>query len=170
MVFAGYDSDGFPIGIGRFCVEKDTLPGTLFTKEGYVKVCFACKSHTNYEQFEILCDGNIDWVESEGGAVLDQSVEGGKSNGYYYDRLLVGKVEHKGQLVVGKVHPSHNCLYIPWGEAELKWSEKYLHLIDKNIPKRTERQGMPYFDQYPADESGSETEDGEEVLEPVAMP
>ena len=36
--------------------------------------------------------------------------------------LFIGRHEHGGSLVIGKVHLSHGCLYIPFGKKEVKYS------------------------------------------------
>lgn len=37
--------------------------------------------------------------------------------------LYIGRVIHDGALTVGKVQPSHGCLYIPYGGQELSFKE-----------------------------------------------
>jgi len=171
MVFVANDEDGFPIGIGRFKVEHDLLPGTFYTRERFVQVGYACTSHKNSEEFEVLCDGDLDWRETEKGDVDSQAVEGGKASGY--EPLFIGKIVHEGKVVIGKIHRSHACLYIPWQAAEMKVSGKYFHLIDKNTPKRTERQLMPYYHRHASFDSDEENlRDGnnEAPLPPLALP
>lgn len=136
MVFADFDTDGYPLGIGRFKVEHDLLPGTFYVKDGYVATSYACLAHKKYDEFEILCDGDTSWVETERGSIPNHTVIGGKANDY--ENLHIGKVKHNDKIVIGKVHPRHSCLYIPSGEAEYKVTSKYLHLVDKNSPKEVD--------------------------------
>lgn len=137
MIIAGYDDDGFPIGIGRFEVSRDILPGTLDVKSGTVSVCYCGKAYENRDKFEILCDGKIKWVEAKDGEVKKQSVEGGTASGY--ETLYIGKAVYKDKIVVGKVHPSHDCLYFPWNEGEYRFNGKYLQLVDLNKKKITKK-------------------------------
>lgn len=137
MIFADFDSDGFPLGIGRFKVENDMIPGTFYVKHGYVAVSYACLSHKESDEFEILCDGDVEWVGAQHGELPSHSVVGGRADNW--ENLHIGKVKHDGVIVIGKVHPRHQCLYIPWESAEYKVKTKYLHLIDKNNPKEPDR-------------------------------
>lgn len=34
-------------------------------------------------------------------------------------KLYVGRAAHEGSLTIGKIHPSHQCIYIPYGGAEI---------------------------------------------------
>lgn len=137
MIWADYDENGFPIGIGRFQIERDLLPGAFYVKECFVCTSYACISHKKYDEFEILCDGDVDWIPAQEGQVPSHTVVGGRAE--QWENLHIGKVVHCDKTVIGKVHRSHRCLYIPWGDAEYKVQGKYLHLIDKNSPKEPER-------------------------------
>lgn len=141
MIFADFDTDGFPLGIGRFQVERDIIPGTFYVKDGYCAISYGCLSHKNSTEFEVLCDGDIDWVESKDGQVPAHTVVGGRAEDW--ENLHIGKVKHDNETVIGKVHPRHFCLYIPWGDAEYKVTTLYLHLIDKNQPKEPDRRSGP---------------------------
>lgn len=55
-----------------------------------------------------------------GGSVPADSVRGGQTSGG--EPLFVGRTYHEGSLVIGKVHPSHGCLYASFGGRELNFS------------------------------------------------
>lgn len=135
MIIAGFDEDGFPLGIGRFKVGSDLVPGTFRPRDGYVEVSCGGKSHKSYADFDILCDGDVEWIETQSGHISELAVQGGQVNSYYYEKLYIGKVLHDGKLVIGKVQPKHGCLYIPKGLLELSIKENYLLLTDKNKSK-----------------------------------
>lgn len=135
--FVAFDKDGFPLGVGRFKIQSDLIPGTFNIRNGFVTVSYACKSHIEQNEFEILCDGNIAWIESENGETKPRSVIGGRANNW--ENLYIGKVVRDGRTIIGKVHRSHQCLYIPWGEAEYKVQGKYQQMTDNNCPQEPDR-------------------------------
>lgn len=60
---------------------------------------------------QILCERkSFKWVESSDGSVPRGAVPGGiTENG---ETLYVGRARHCDHLIVGKVHPSHGCMFI----------------------------------------------------------
>lgn len=167
--FADVDpSNNWPIGVGRFHHQGDLLPGTLNIKELYVTAPYGGQSHTCHDNFEILCNGSLEWVPTGKGNFVEKAVIGGKSN--YHEELFVGKVEREGRNYIGKVHPSHNCLYIPYLTAELRVDDRYLMLTDKH--EKSERQRKPYFDYHPYDDDNNDDDDDnpDDDNEPRAEP
>lgn len=155
-VFADIDpTNNWPIGVGRFWHEGDTLPGTFNIKDMFVTAAFGGQSHKCENNFEILCNGSLDWVPTEKGVVVEKAVRGGRCA--YREELFVGKVMIDGKTYIGKVHPSHNCLYIPYLTAELKVQDQYLMLTDEY--EKSERQQKPYFDYHPYNENSDEDDD-----------
>jgi len=61
--------------------------------------------------------GSFNWVASGGKSIPDNAIPGG----YTEDRetLFIGRTSHCGTLTVGKIHPSHGTLYIPYGGLEI---------------------------------------------------
>lgn len=53
---------------------------------------------------------------SASGHVPEGAVRGGTN--VAGETLYIGRAHYEGSLTVGKVHPSHNCLYLPFGSAE----------------------------------------------------
>uniref|UniRef100_A0A336MMK0 CSON001398 protein n=1 Tax=Culicoides sonorensis TaxID=179676 RepID=A0A336MMK0_CULSO len=124
-------TNNWPLGVGRFKHHGDLLPGTFNIKEKCVYAPYGGQTHKCQDNFEILCNGNLKWVESEKGKIERQAVMGGgvRNNG----KLFIGKVERDNRPLIGKIHPSHYCLYIPFFTAELKVPDQYLMLTDQNI-------------------------------------
>jgi len=54
------------------------------------------------------------WVPARGGQVPPEAVEGGFDG----EQLYIARAHHEGALIPGKLLPSHNVVYIPWGGAE----------------------------------------------------
>lgn len=70
----------------------------------------------NSKIFQILCGSGFEWIASANGHVPEGSISAGsQSNG---EPLYVGRAHYQGSLTPGKIHQSHNCLYIPFGGAE----------------------------------------------------
>ncbi|VEL10880.1 unnamed protein product [Protopolystoma xenopodis] len=77
--------------------------------------------------FEVLCNTNLNvnrrdyhWISSSGGSNHPKAVAAGMTEGG--EVLFVARADINGELSVGKVHPSHNCAYFPWGGGEHKRS------------------------------------------------
>lgn len=58
--------------------------------------------------------GEVAWVPSQAGVVPPNAVLGGFDN----ENLYVGRAQHEGAVIPGKVVTSHGVCYIPWGGAE----------------------------------------------------
>lgn len=57
---------------------------------------------------------SVTWVSGDGGVIPAGAVMGGFDN----ENLYVGRAQHEGGLVPGKVLSSHGVCYIAWGGAE----------------------------------------------------
>lgn len=79
-------------------------------------------------QFEVLCGGNVSWVPSSFGNVPHNAVSGGRTSSG--EPLYVGRAHWQGSLTVGKVQPSHQALYIPYGGSEIPIKNNYEVLIE----------------------------------------
>lgn len=70
---------------------------------------------------QVLCGCNPRWVATSGGNIPPNAIPGGESEDG--EPLFVGRVNHEGTLTIGKVQPSHNVLYIPFGGAEVAFPD-----------------------------------------------
>uniref|UniRef100_A0A182IQW8 Uncharacterized protein n=1 Tax=Anopheles atroparvus TaxID=41427 RepID=A0A182IQW8_ANOAO len=115
-VLAGHDTDGAPIYVGRAYHEGDQLPAKVLPSKQAAYV-----SHNGQEilkhSFEVLCGGNVSWVHAGFGSVPPTAVYGGRTS--TGETLYIGRAHHMGSLTPGKVHPSHQSLYIPYGGSEI---------------------------------------------------
>lgn len=70
------------------------------------------------ENFEYLSgrERYFSWVPASDGNIVDGAVWTGDDNG---EMLYVGRAAHEGSLTIGKIHPSHSCIYIPYGGGEI---------------------------------------------------
>ncbi|XP_064473156.1 natterin-3-like isoform X2 [Ornithodoros turicata] len=55
------------------------------------------------------------WVDCSDGKVPEDAVAGGKDSG---ETLFVGRAEHEGDALPGKVVPSHKVCYVAYGGSE----------------------------------------------------
>lgn len=58
--------------------------------------------------------GAASWVPAQGGEIPPNAVKGGYDN----EDLYVGRARHEGDLIPGKIVPSHGVCYISWGGQE----------------------------------------------------
>lgn len=115
-ILAGHDQDSSPIYIGRAYFEGDLLPAKVIPSKQAVYVSYNCLEHQIHTSYDVLCNGNIHWEQTSYGNIPPNAVLAGNTT--TGERLFVGRAHHDGSLTVGKVHPAHGCLYIPFGGRE----------------------------------------------------
>ncbi|XP_026666845.1 uncharacterized protein LOC108633130 [Ceratina calcarata] len=119
-VHGGRDIQGSTIYVGRAYHEGDMLPAKVIPDNNVAYVCHAGQEHAKYE-FEVLCQPEFAWEYCHGGAIPGDAVVGGQTSDG--ERLYIGRVLHNGAQTVGKVQPSHGCLYIPFDGQELSFRD-----------------------------------------------
>lgn len=63
-----------------------------------------------------MCGDGLAWVKASNGYVPSEAVSAGvQSNG---EPLYVGRARVSGSLTIGKILPSHNCIYVPFDGTE----------------------------------------------------
>ncbi|XP_055606537.1 uncharacterized protein LOC129754466 [Uranotaenia lowii] len=115
-ILAGNDSDHSPIYVGRAYHEGDQLPAKVIPSKQIAYVSFNGQEIPKHS-FEVLCNGNVTWVPSGFGTVPPNAVFGGRTSSG--ETLYIGRTHYMGSLTPGKVHPSHQTLYIPYGGSEV---------------------------------------------------
>ncbi|XP_011207961.2 uncharacterized protein LOC105229391 [Bactrocera dorsalis] len=124
----GRDCDGTPIYVGRSIHRDDHLPAKVIPSKGCAYVCWRGKEIPKTE-YEVLVGNGYEWVTSSGGSVPPNAVLGGIT--CHGERLYIGRVAYRNSLTIGKIHPSHGCLYIPFAGKELNF-HSYEVLIGKD--------------------------------------
>lgn len=81
-----------------------------------ISVSFESQEIPKYS-YEVLCNGNVTWVQSSHGQVLPNAVPAGRTASG--ETLYVGRAWHMGALTPGKIQPSHGNLYIPYNGGEV---------------------------------------------------
>jgi hypothetical protein len=68
----------------------------------------------------VLVGTDFSWVDDMSGSVPPGAIFGGQT--VLGEPLYIGRVTHNNALTVGKIHPSHGCLYIPYAGKEHAYS------------------------------------------------
>ncbi|KAH8353906.1 hypothetical protein KR067_001065, partial [Drosophila pandora] len=116
-VIGGHDADRTPIYVGRSFHEGENLPAKVIPSKGCAYVAYGGSEHAKHH-YEVLVGQGFAWVPSASGGVPPNAVRSGTTR--TGEPLYVGRGHHAGSLTVGKVHPSHGCLYIPFGGQEVR--------------------------------------------------
>jgi len=125
-IFVGTDTDGSPIYVGRAHHHGDQLPAKVIPAKNIAYVSWNGQEIPKHS-FDVLCNGNTQWVHSGQGHVLPNAVPGGRTaNG---EILYIGRAWHSGSLTPGKIHPSHGNLYIAFNGGEVPF-QTYEILIE----------------------------------------
>ncbi|KAL2726254.1 natterin-3-like [Vespula maculifrons] len=119
-IVGGRDIDGSTIYVGKAYHEGDLLPAKVIPEKNVAYVCHNGEEHPKSE-FEVLCQSEYAWEFCSNGSIPADAVVGGETcDG---ETLYIGRVLHKGSQTVGKVQPSHGCLYIPFDGEELSFKD-----------------------------------------------
>ena len=102
-------------------------PGKAIPDRKCAYVCYHGKE-IKETHYELLLGDHYIWVPAVN-CMAKGAVKGGKTS--YGETLYVGRVYYKGSLTCGKIHRSHNCLYIPFGCREVKIEHGYEMLVNK---------------------------------------
>ena len=65
---------------------------------------------------------HLEWIPAQNGYVPDDAINGGWDS-CSNEPLFIGRVYSNGAFVVGKVQPSHKCIFIPHGSKERSFKE-----------------------------------------------
>lgn len=116
-VIAGNDIDGTTIYVGRAYHDGDLIPAKVIPSKQIAYVPHGGQEISKQE-FHILTGFGFEWVASAGGHVPAEAViAGNQADGA---PLYVGRASVGGSLSVGKIHPGHHCIYVPFDGIEHK--------------------------------------------------
>ena len=118
-VIGGNDVNGEAIYVGRALHEGDCIPGKVVASHHVCYVPWGGNENAHHT-YQVLTNPNhseLVWVPSGNGHAPTGALVGGQqSDG---TPLYIGRAHHNGSMVVGKVHPNHHVLYIPFGGEEV---------------------------------------------------
>ncbi|XP_018321874.1 natterin-3 [Agrilus planipennis] len=117
-VCGGIDADRSRIYIGRVFHENHLLPAKIIPKKKNAFVAYGGQEHKKSSaQILIENDQNrFEWIEKQGPSIPPNAVKGGTTE--LGEPLYIGRVWFKGSKTIGKIHPSHGCLYIAFDGLE----------------------------------------------------
>ncbi|KPU74420.1 uncharacterized protein Dana_GF27620 [Drosophila ananassae] len=115
-VYGGYDWDGSPLYVGRAYHKGSLIAAKVSPSRGAAFVSYYGKEHIK-SNYDVLVGEGYHWVADNYGHVPAKAVSSGK--GSSGETLYIGRAKHKNSLVVGKIHQSHGCLYIPYAGKEI---------------------------------------------------
>lgn len=115
-VSAGHDSDGTPIYIGRALEGFTNIPAKVIPSKQACYVSFDGQEMFK-PNFDYLVGDGFEWVGSSSGHVPDNAVLAG--NDQSGEPHYVGRAHHAGSLTPGKIHQTHQCIYIAYGGMEI---------------------------------------------------
>lgn len=128
---AGGDDSGETIYVGRAVQGGDVIPGKVVPSHNCCYVSYGGDEHSHGEYQALVSDDTqFDWLPSSGGAVPSGAIQGGACESG--EPLYIGRTFHNGTLTIGKIHPSHRCLYIPYGGKERSY-DSYEVLVCKTV-------------------------------------
>lgn len=116
-IVGGQDGEVTYIGRARF--SGALIPGKLVPSHGVCYVPWGGVENA-VPEYEVLCGGGS-WIPTSGDAIPGSAVPGGETE--EGEPLFIGRANHEGTITVGKVQPSHGCVYIPYGGEELRYNE-----------------------------------------------
>ncbi|CAL8071719.1 unnamed protein product [Calicophoron daubneyi] len=101
----------------RARVEGDIIPGKWVVGNGMAYIPYGGKE-VEVAQFEVLCipGGCYQWMKAEEGNIPSGAIQGGVTSSG--EALFIARGDVHDEKCVGKVHPSHQCAYFPWGGKE----------------------------------------------------
>lgn len=116
-IHAGTDSDGDAIYVGRAYHNGDLLPAKVIPSKGCAYVAYGGQEIVKHD-FELLAGYGYGWVPDSNGSVPHGAVICGRTSDG--EELYIGRGHYAGSFTPGKIHPSHGCLYIPYGGQEVR--------------------------------------------------
>jgi Protein of unknown function (DUF3421)/Zinc finger, C3HC4 type (RING finger) len=125
-VRAGQDSEGRPLYVGRIWHRDDLVPGIIVgTSANPVHVHkitapWGCVENVT-DRGTILTGTGYSWLACANGKVPEEAVFAGVTANR--EILYAGRAVLMGQTIPGKIHPSHNVLYIGWNGKEHNFRE-----------------------------------------------
>lgn len=127
-IYAGVDTDLTTLYVGRCFHNGDLLPAKVNISKACAYVSFNGHEVLK-EDYELLTGTGFEWIPAHDGYVPQDAVIGGRTAGG--ETLYIGRGHHMESITPGKIQPSENCLYIPFGGGEVKL-QNYEVLVKRN--------------------------------------
>ena len=154
---AGVYTNGEILYVGKRQHHHDKIPGYFVPKEKTLHLCCGSDEHCYDKGFKVLTveeQDAFEWGTYSGGEIPSTAIPGGNTSAeevLYIGRTVtnsdvtLGKTWQRAPInlphgsvtntqLVGKIHCSHRCLYVPWGGKEYIYPS-YEVLMAKLRPK-----------------------------------
>lgn len=115
------DDDQKPVYIGKAFHEGDLLPANILPHKKHAIVVTFENGEYRKTEYDYLCapPNSIEWVPFSD--QITNAVVGGRN--MYNKDIYIGRVEHCGTLVAGRIDPSENVLHIAWNGAVIPFAQ-----------------------------------------------
>uniref|UniRef100_A0A336MH11 CSON001407 protein n=1 Tax=Culicoides sonorensis TaxID=179676 RepID=A0A336MH11_CULSO len=125
--FADCDKDGWPLGVGR--APNNAKVGTLSIREMKVTMGSWATAWRLDDNFEILCDGNLSWIEVSH-----------FENMHFFphvnnepSRLFIGKLRQENEVYIGSMEKHSNILEVGNDRGSFRPYQNFYELLDMNL-------------------------------------
>ncbi|XP_030386970.1 uncharacterized protein LOC115633666 [Scaptodrosophila lebanonensis] len=117
----GTDDEGNDTYVARVYYADDLLPANYVPSKQVAYAPYGCHAHTLTDQVDILIDCEHKWVPAENGQVPPQAIQTGYSE--IGETLYTARATYQEFTLLGKVHPSHRVIYMPFRGQEVNSSQ-----------------------------------------------
>uniref|UniRef100_A0A0K8RGT3 Putative cytoplasm n=1 Tax=Ixodes ricinus TaxID=34613 RepID=A0A0K8RGT3_IXORI len=106
-----------PSTLVRAVHNGSVIPGKVVPSHKCCYVSDDGAEHSHHEYQALVTESSqFDWIPASDGFLPTGAVQGGSC--VTGEPLYIGRTYHEGTLTIGKIQPSHRCLYIPYGGEE----------------------------------------------------
>ncbi|CAD7014787.1 uncharacterized protein LOC101463483 [Ceratitis capitata] len=126
---SGTDTDGNPTYVARVYFQDDLLPAGYVPAKGVAYASHGCNGYAFSHNVELLNNFKHKWLADSNGHVPEGAIVGGYSE--LRENLYVARGHYNDKTLLGKVHPSHRVMYMPYNGIEVNTNE-YEVLVAEN--------------------------------------
>ena len=119
---------------GRALHESgDLIPGKVVPSHGVCYVAWGSREHAmrNYQVLNTRPGVEMIWYPTSGSIIPTGAVQAGVTTSG--EPLFIGRHEHEGSYVIGKIQPSHEVLYVSFSGEEVPYRDFEILLV-KHLP------------------------------------
>ncbi|KAM8712943.1 hypothetical protein ACLKA7_013298 [Drosophila subpalustris] len=118
-VQCGTDHEGFDTYVARVYLHEDLLPANFVPHKRAVYAPWNCSAHHLNTSIDLLVvtDCELKWEQASHGNFPSNALKTGYAESG--EVLYTGRALHDHRMLLGKVHPSHGVLYMPYAGSEV---------------------------------------------------
>ncbi|XP_034481943.1 uncharacterized protein LOC117787505 [Drosophila innubila] len=130
-VKCGTDHQGFDTYVARAPLGDNMIPSNFVPETRAVHAPWDGRNNRLTEvELLISTDCELEWVHAEYGHVPSNALKTGHTESG--ESLYTGRVIYENRTVIGKIHPSWRCLFIPNRHVELKFRRYEVLVVKPN--------------------------------------